>query len=318
MSNALTSLTAKLAKSLGIEDGSNLIDALKDTAFRSEREVTDAQMIALLVVANQYDLNPWTKEIYAFPDKKNGIVPVVGVDGWNRIINEHPMMDGIEFRQSESMIRMPGALVDAPEWIECVIYRKDRSRPIVIREFLDEVYRPPFEGNGNRGPYKVNGPWQTHTKRFLRHKAEIQCARIAFGFTGIFDQDEAERIVEAEFREVGEQKAVAMPKARGKAKDQPKEIEHQPDDGMQIGGNVIEGDAREKVSAERNEAGGESQKREVVGGDPASPGMLAFIRNKAQEKQIAWEKVASEFGIDTLDGIDTATANSIIAWVKAQ
>jgi hypothetical protein len=30
----------------------------------------------------------------------------------------------------------------------------------------------------------------------LRHKAMIQCARIAFGFGGIFDQDEAERIVE--------------------------------------------------------------------------------------------------------------------------
>ncbi len=30
----------------------------------------------------------------------------------------------------------------------------------------------------------------------LRHKAMIQCARLAFGFTGIYDQDEAERIVE--------------------------------------------------------------------------------------------------------------------------
>ena len=31
----------------------------------------------------------------------------------------------------------------------------------------------------------------------LRHKAMIQCARLAFGFGGIYDQDEAERIVEA-------------------------------------------------------------------------------------------------------------------------
>ena len=30
----------------------------------------------------------------------------------------------------------------------------------------------------------------------LRHKAMIQAARLAFGFTGIYDQDEAERIVE--------------------------------------------------------------------------------------------------------------------------
>ncbi|MCO2532685.1 phage recombination protein Bet, partial [Pseudomonas aeruginosa] len=32
--------------------------------------------------------------------------------------------------------------------------------------------------------------------RMLRHKAMIQCARLAFGFAGIYDQDEAERIVE--------------------------------------------------------------------------------------------------------------------------
>jgi hypothetical protein len=30
----------------------------------------------------------------------------------------------------------------------------------------------------------------------LRHKAMIQCARLAFGFVGIFDEDEAERIRE--------------------------------------------------------------------------------------------------------------------------
>lgn len=32
----------------------------------------------------------------------------------------------------------------------------------------------------------------------LRHKAMIQCARIAFGFTGIYDEDEAQRINEAQ------------------------------------------------------------------------------------------------------------------------
>ena len=31
----------------------------------------------------------------------------------------------------------------------------------------------------------------------LRHKAMIQAARLAFGFTGIYDEDEAERIKDA-------------------------------------------------------------------------------------------------------------------------
>ena len=191
MSTALTTLTSKLAAKLDMgTDGSDLIETLKATAFKGE--VSNAQMTALMVVANQYGLNPWTKEIYAFPDKNNGIVPVVGVDGWARIINDNPQFDGMDFAQSDEMVRMPGANSDAPAWIECAMYRKDRARPVIIREYLDETYREPFKGKF--GP--VIGPWQTHPKRFLRHKAMIQCARMAFGYGGIYDQDEAERIIE--------------------------------------------------------------------------------------------------------------------------
>ena len=170
MSNALTTLTRTLATKLDMGDGANLIETLKATAFKGQ--VSDAQMTALLVVANQYALNPWTKEIYAFPDKNNGIVPVVGVDGWSRIINSHPQFDGIEFEQND-------------ESCTCIIYRKDRNRPIKVTEWMAECRRSGM------------GPWQSHPRRMLRHKAMIQCARLAFGYTGIFDQDEAERIVEA-------------------------------------------------------------------------------------------------------------------------
>ena len=191
MSNIITTQAAKLGERFGMEgDGRELVQVLKSTAFKGE--VTDAQMAALMVVANQYGLNPFTRELFAFPDKQNGIVPVVGVDGWSRIINSHPQFDGIEFRHADESVTMPGAK-PAPEWIECNIYRKDRSRPVVVREYLDEVYRAPFKGKYG----DVTGPWQTHTKRFLRHKAMIQCARLAFGYGGIYDQDEAERIVEA-------------------------------------------------------------------------------------------------------------------------
>ena len=44
----------------------------------------------------------------------------------------------------------------------------------------------------------------------LRHKAMIQCARLAFGYAGIYDQDEAERIVEKDITpttEIGKQAA---------------------------------------------------------------------------------------------------------------
>lgn len=184
------SLLATMGERFGI-DPNRVLDTLKGTAFKGD--VSDAQMMALLVVANQYGLNPWTKEIYAFPDKKQGIVPVVGLDGWSRIINTNPQFDGMEFVESEELVH-GDEHKPCPEWIECVIYRKDRTRPVRVRERFSECYRPPFKGQYGA----TSGPWQTHTSRFLRHKAMIQCARLAFGFVGIYDQDEAERIVEAE------------------------------------------------------------------------------------------------------------------------
>jgi phage recombination protein Bet len=174
------SLLAKVASRYSVEPA-KMLATLKATAFKGD--VSNEQMMALLIVADQYGLNPWTKEVYAFPDKNNGIVPVVGVDGWSRIINTHPEFDGLEF------VDGPGDGKGMPEWIECVIHRKDRAHPIRAREYMGECKRG-------------TGPWQSHPRRMLRHKALIQCARLAFGYTGIYDQDEAERIVEGEVRVV--------------------------------------------------------------------------------------------------------------------
>lgn len=167
-SSMTTTLASKLAQRFGMDANPEVLDILKSTCFKGQ--VSDAQMSALLVVANQYGLNPWTKEIYAFPDKNNGIIPVVGVDGWARIINENAQFDGMDFEQDDKQCT-------------CIIYRKDRSHPIKVTEYLEECKR------GTQ-------PWQSHPKRMLRHKAMIQCARLAFGYVGIFDQDEAERIVD--------------------------------------------------------------------------------------------------------------------------
>lgn len=120
--------------------------------------------------------------LLCLPDsgKQNGIVPVVGVDGWSRIINENQQFDGMDFEQDN-------------ESCTCRIYRKDRNHPICVTEWMDECRREPFKTREGR---EITGPWQSHPKRMLRHKAMIQCARLAFGFAGIYDKDEAERIVE--------------------------------------------------------------------------------------------------------------------------
>ncbi len=170
MSTALSVLTSNIAKQFNMGDGSELQDTLKQTCFKGGTSVTDAQMTALLIVAQQYSLNPFTRELYAFPDK-GGIVPVVGVDGWSRIINSNTQFDGMDFEQDADSCT-------------CTIYRKDRTHPTKLTEWMAECKRPGVK------------PWESHPYRMLRHKAMIQCARIAFGFGGIYDADEAERIIE--------------------------------------------------------------------------------------------------------------------------
>lgn len=133
--------------------------------------------MALLIVADQYGLNPFTRQIFAFDDKRSGIVPVVSVDGWVQILNDHPQYDNCDFKFDEKS--------DPPAWCECTIYRKDRSHPTIVREYMIEVRRE-------------TGPWKSHPRRMLRHKTLIQCARIALGFSGIYDEDEAARIAAGE------------------------------------------------------------------------------------------------------------------------
>jgi len=191
---APVSLVNTFAEKYGVE-AAHLLPTLKATAFKQKEnvEISNEQMMALLVVADQYDLNPFTGQIFAFPDKKGGIVPVVGVDGWSGIINGNPALDGIEFVESDEIVNHPdGEHKPCPAWIECVIHREDRNHPTRIKEHLDECYKPPHTYPSGD---KINGHWQTHTKRALRHKALIQCARVAFSYSGIYDEDEAHNII---------------------------------------------------------------------------------------------------------------------------
>jgi phage recombination protein Bet len=160
------SALAVMASKVNI-DPAKLHATLKATVFKG---ASDEEMLALVVVANTYGLNPLLKELYAFPAKGGGIVPVVSIDGWVSMVNNHPQMDGMEFEEHRNE---SGAL----QSITCRIWRKDRNRPVAVTEHLSECKR-------NSEPWKME-------HRMLRHKALMQCARYAFGFSGVTDEDEA-------------------------------------------------------------------------------------------------------------------------------
>ena len=140
---------------------------------KNNGQVSDNEMMVFMSIANEYKLNPLSKEIYAF-NNRGAIQPIVSVDGWLKIINSHPQFDGMEFEDHKDD---DGNL----QAITCRIYRKDRGRATEVTEYLAEC----------RG---ASDPWRKWPVRMLRHKATIQAARYAFGLSGIVDPDEADRM----------------------------------------------------------------------------------------------------------------------------
>jgi phage recombination protein Bet len=150
----------------------DLLDVLKKTCIRGEG-VSDAQVKAFCLVANHYDLNPFLREIYAFP-QGGGIVPIVSVDGWSKIANRTGAFDGCEFEFAE---RGDGNPISCT----CTIHVKGREHPVRVTEYMTECQRP-------------TPTWKQMPHRMLRHKAFIQAVRVAFGLGGIYDEDEGEDI----------------------------------------------------------------------------------------------------------------------------
>lgn len=170
------SLVATMAEEYGMDRG-----AFFDTIMRTlmPQNTSNEAVAAFLVVAHKYGLNPFTREIFAFPDSKSGgIRPIVSIDGWAKLVNDHPEFDGVEH---EDIFADDGTFVA----VEVRFHRKDRRHAVVLREYLEECKRN-------------TEPWKQWPRRMLRHKAYIQGARLAFGFSGIEDGDEAERAIEAE------------------------------------------------------------------------------------------------------------------------
>jgi phage recombination protein Bet len=169
-------------------DPAKLHSTLKNTVFKG---ATDDELLALVVTANTYELNPILKELYAFPKKGGGITPMVGVDGWIKIANRQPNFDGMEVE-----VYGDGK---TPTHATGTIYLKDRSHPVKVTEYFDECKRN-------------TDPWNQMPRRMIRNKAIIQAIRLAFGVSGIHDEDEA-RDISGQVQIVAGAKPVFRPRA---------------------------------------------------------------------------------------------------------
>jgi phage recombination protein Bet len=195
-------------------DPAKLHQTLKSTVFKG---ATDEEMLALVVTANTYQLNPLLKEMYAFPKKGGGIVPMVGVDGWLKIANRQENYDGMSvevFGDGKT-----------PTHATCEIYLKNRAHPVKVTEYYEECKRN-------------TDPWNQMPRRMIRNKVMIQAIRVAFGIGGIFDEDEATDIAgtrnvtpkPATITGIIDPFAKAEPAKKAEAKAKPEVVEAEPAD----------------------------------------------------------------------------------------
>ncbi len=149
---------------------------VRATCFPATPPATREEFAAGMQIAHRLELNPITKEVHFARVKGGGIQAIIGVDGWYTMANRHPQYDGCEFSYEWMETDNAKKLFS----VTCRIFRKDRARPNEITEYMAECIRP-------------SEAWRLTPSRMLRHRAFGQCARVAFSFAGIMDQDEYAR-----------------------------------------------------------------------------------------------------------------------------
>ncbi|AQX30791.1 recombinase RecT [Bartonella schoenbuchensis] len=174
-----TSIVATVAQKYGLSEQEFCKKIIKNCInFNISKEDFED----FVYLADGYKLNPLRKEIYAVPKRGGGIDAVVGIKGWYKLIRSQDDYDGIDIiYQHDNNGKLHAA--------QCIIYLKSKKYPIKFTEFLEECRRDTEH-------------WRKSSSRMLCYKAITQCARLAFGFDDIYDEDEVDCIDEAFISEV--------------------------------------------------------------------------------------------------------------------
>lgn len=159
--NALTALT----RQLGLVDQEEVYGIMMKTVMPSGS--SNEEVAAFCMTAAAYGLNPFIKEIHAFRGKNGGIQPMVGIDGWLKLVHANADFDGMEHEYAED-----------GSWVECRIYSKSKSRPTIVREYMAE------------NKVETSPVWKQRPLRMLRHRATIQAIRYFMGVGGLCDREE--------------------------------------------------------------------------------------------------------------------------------
>ena len=143
---------------------------------------TDNEFLVMMELANRYQLDPFSKQIWLVKYGDNPAQIFCGRDGYLAIAHRSGQFDGME-----SGTRKDGD--DLVGW--CRVYRKDMSRPFEVEVSLSE-----YSTGKNL--------WQTKPKTMICKVAESHALRRAFGISGLYAPEEIDTGDRPEPRLIGE------------------------------------------------------------------------------------------------------------------
>lgn len=117
----------RAAAGLGIDEGE--LKAWIDL----QMDVPAKTILSLLRMMQNLYLDPLCEEIGLTQYDDGQWQVFITIEGCSKLLNQHPQFNGLVFNQADTLID------GVPEWMECSIYRKDRTLPTTVREYFTEV-----------------------------------------------------------------------------------------------------------------------------------------------------------------------------------
>ncbi len=112
-----------------------LLDLLRNVwhTSKGQPDLTPQEMFVGISLVARYGLDPIAREVYVTRSKK-GLMTIVGIDGWIKILCRTPHYDGHEVEIHEDA----NGKVD---WVETRIHSKDRTYPATYKAFMSEYIK---------------------------------------------------------------------------------------------------------------------------------------------------------------------------------
>lgn len=149
------------------------------------KDATDGDKLLAYHVIARHNLDAMLRELHFLKDRNGRLIPFLGYDGWIQKAHESPSFaSGPFIRRVEK---------DGDWGMEAAFMQK--GAPEMVR--MTAWYK---EWN-----VQTNPNWKTRPEWMLTIRAVGKCARLAFGLSGIYDEDEARQMSPPEPREAPEQ-----------------------------------------------------------------------------------------------------------------